>query len=1139
MKRIYFLLIIILCGLPVSVEAQSPVNRTTETIIADVLAQTPARNKAQFENQQTDLLSMGEDGIVRLIEMLTPASENSVKVEYALSGMTAYVSQKGKADALRTLVNAYLKALDEISDNNAKTFIIRQLSIIGKDESVEKLATCLSDKSLIDPAATALVAIHTPASGQALLKALETATGDKSKEILVQAIAAAQIPEAEATLLTLLKTGNSGLRPLILAALGNSASPKALPALAQAAADVNYTQEKTGAVSAYLALIRRLLSQGDRDEAVRAASDLMKKAEKAKQLQVREAALQILFAANPAGASGLLQKALKDKNRDYRNAALNYALAVADASLLRRLADNLKKASPELKTDILNALAQLYDDPQRKELIDMKQYIPVFTGLLTDKNPDVQQAAAFLLAKTGGNEAIAALAKLLGTDDAGIDLAKNALSVTHGDIASAVVPYLSSTGDKGKIAILQLLSDRKADKQGKYVFEQLKATSPDVQKAAYAALKNIVVFNDLAALYSLLEAENNRENIPSIQQAIIAVLKPLSKEEQSGTVFDRIKKTPKQRLYYRILAETGVDEARNFIVERFKKGDANDKPDAFLALLSCPGIVETANELLAVCKDAANAPYFDRALDGYIDRVSSPELTGENRRIFLANAMEMAKIDAQKNKILKQLGQTGSYLGLLLAGEYLDNSAVQQEAANAVMKIALNNKHFTGENVRKLLERTANVLDNPDAGYQREAIRKHLDEMPQEKGFIAVFNGKDLSGWKGLVENPISRAKMKPKELAQKQATADEEARKHWIPADGVLTFDGKGGDNLCTTHSYGDFEMYVDWKLEPSPDADAGIYLRGAPQVQIWNTARTGVGAQVGSGGLYNNAVHPKDPLEKADNLLGEWNTFYIKMIGDRVTVLLNGRLVVDNVIMENYWDRSQPIFPAEQIELQAHGSKVYYRNIYIKELDRPQPYQLTPEEKKEGYRILFDGTNMYQWTGNTVDYILEDGCISVHPRQSYGGNLYTKEAFQDFVFRFEFQLTPGANNGLGIRTPMEGDAAYVGMELQILDNEASIYKNLEPYQYHGSVYGIIPAQRGYLKPVGEWNYQEVTARGDHIRVVLNGTVILDGNIREAVKNGTPDGKEHPGLFNKKGHIGFLGHGSPLKFRNIRIKEL
>jgi hypothetical protein len=455
------------------------------------------------------------------------------------------------------------------------------------------------------------------------------------------------------------------------------------------------------------------------------------------------------------------------------------------------------------------------------------------------------------------------------------------------------------------------------------------------------------------------------------------------------------------------------------------------------------------------------------------------------------------------------------------------------------MNIALGNKSFTGQNVKALLNKVKSVLDNPDAGYQKQAIQKHLDEMADVTGFVSLFNGKDLSGWKGLVKNPIERSKMKPAELAEEQVKADELAKNTWTATDGLLVFNGKG-DNLCTEKPYGDFEMYVDWMLDPAgPEADAGIYLRGTPQVQIWDTSRVNVGAQVGSGGLYNNQVNPSKPLKVADNKLGEWNSFYIKMVGDRVTVYLNGDLVVDNVMLENYWDRSLPIFPTEQIELQAHGSKVSYRNIYVKELERPEAFQLSAAEKKEGYKILFDGTNMHAWTGNTVDYSIEDGAISMNPSKSFGGNLYTKDEYKDFVYRFEFQLTPGANNGLGIRTPMEGDAAYVGMELQILDSEHPIYKDLHEYQYHGSVYGIIPAKRGFLKPTGEWNYQEVIAKGNHIKITLNGTVIVDGDIKEATKNGTPDKKQHPGLFNEKGHIGFLGHGSPVKFRNIRIKEL
>lgn len=199
---------------------------------------------------------------------------------------------------------------------------------------------------------------------------------------------------------------------------------------------------------------------------------------------------------------------------------------------------------------------------------------------------------------------------------------------------------------------------------------------------------------------------------------------------------------------------------------------------------------------------------------------------------------------------------------------------------------------------------------------------------------------------------------------------------------------------------------------------------------------------------------------------------------------------------------------------------------------------YQLSEQEKKEGFHVLFDGTNMSQWTSNTNEYILQDGCIVMQPTDGHG-NLYTVAEFDNFVFRFEFQLTPESNSGLGIRHKMiTAPRGYDGLELQILDNSAPIYEDLKPYQYHGSLYGWIPAKRGYLKPVGEWNFQEVVANGDNIKITLNGTVILDGNIKEVTKNVEAD-KVPKTLFYEKGHIAFLGHNSVVKFRNIRIKEL
>ena len=203
------------------------------------------------------------------------------------------------------------------------------------------------------------------------------------------------------------------------------------------------------------------------------------------------------------------------------------------------------------------------------------------------------------------------------------------------------------------------------------------------------------------------------------------------------------------------------------------------------------------------------------------------------------------------------------------------------------------------------------------------------DNTPPE-GFVAVFNGRNLDGWKGLVADPPKRAKMSKDELAAAQAKADERMRDHWKAVDGALVFDGKG-DSLCTAKDFGDFELLVDWKI--LKDGDSGIYLRGSPQVQIWDPAvKAAMG--VGSGGLFNNQKNPSKPSTTADKPVGEWNTFRIRMVGEKVSVWLNDKLVVDNVILENYWDRGQPIYATGQIELQNHGNTLYFKNVYVKEL-------------------------------------------------------------------------------------------------------------------------------------------------------------------------------------------------------------
>ncbi|MBC8117177.1 MAG: DUF1080 domain-containing protein [Candidatus Saccharimonas sp.] len=417
---------------------------------------------------------------------------------------------------------------------------------------------------------------------------------------------------------------------------------------------------------------------------------------------------------------------------------------------------------------------------------------------------------------------------------------------------------------------------------------------------------------------------------------------------------------------------------------------------------------------------------------------------------------------------------------------------------------------------------------------------KVLSDNEPPAGFTALFNGKDLAGWQGAsTEDPRKNQALSPEDREAKRTKSLEDIQQHWSVQGADLVNDGKGL-YLTTDKDYGSYELWIDYKTVPK--ADSGIYLKGAPQVQIWDPmdeTQFKNGCQKGSGGLWNNrAGKPgKDPLVLADKPLGEWNRFHIMQIGARTTVTLNDKLVVDNAILENYFDKERvtPLIPKGPIQLQTHGGEIRWKNIFLREIPADEAAKLLARDDST-FTSLFNGKDLTGWAGSADNYEVADGAIRCKPGK--GGVLHTKDEYSDFVVRLEFKLPPGGNNGLAIRYPGQGDTAYVGMcELQVLDSEHSNYKGLDPRQVHGSAYGMAPAARGYGRPVGEWNYQEVRVAGSTITVELNGSMILDtdlSKITEYMANSA-----HPGKERTTGYFGFAGHSSPVEFRNIRIKSL
>lgn len=1111
--------------------------RTVTTRIADLMAQLPSQNAKQFKSNMEEIAQLGVDGYVTLIGGLAaPGKGNNALIEYAVSGFSGYVSQPGMEKWKMMGEDSYLKALNNVTDRQNKAFIISQFEQVGTDRAVPVLAKYLGDPALTDVSARSLVIINSAASKSALLAALPKTAG-AARLSVISALGDAHNTAAVPQIASLAAGTDADLTKMSLYALSEIADPSSVDIFIAALEKSAYVFEHTNALAASLRYAESLLNNGNTAPAIKIAEQLRQKAVSDNQVNVRVGALTILVKANKENRDALLLDAVNDNNIVYRAAALKMTEVDRNPASTSLWIAKLKKTEPQKAAEIISMLGNS----------DAKEALPAILKLLKSKNQQLRFAAIDASAKLGQEQVLDNLLTMMSKGDtADRKAVSNAILRMKGDaITARVAAFIPKAKPEVQVALVNVLASRAANSQLSTIYGLLNSKNAEVRQAAFSALKRTVNSDNLPQLFVLLNENTEQAELIKIQDALISAMKETkNREQQVDIVLQQMNAAPEQKkqLFYKILGSLGGNKALSAVSDAFNAGDPQKK-EAAIAALSAWVDAGSAGELIRISRAAGNAAYLDKALEGYLRVVRAAKYKPEQRLLLLREAMEVAKTPAQQQQILKDAEQAKCFNTLLFVGRYLDIPALQETAASTVMNIALSDKSYHGKLVKDLINKTIASIQGADSEYQKEALRKYLAEMPAGEGFVPLFNGKDLTGWKGLVANPIKRSKMDAKTLAAEQEKADADMRESWkVLSNGELHFASKG-QNLATVKKYGDFEMLVDWKIidDKKGEGDAGIYLRGTPQVQIWDNARTKVGAQVGSGGLYNNKVHPSKPLMVADNKLDEWNTFRILMKGDRVTVYLNGQLVTDNVILENYWDRDLPIFAEEQIELQAHGSPVSYRDIYIREIPRVKPFELSEQEKKEGYKILFDGTNMHQWTGNTTDYIIEDGNMAIRPKpgKGSGGNLFTKEEFSDFIFRFEFQLTPGANNGLGIRAPLEGDAAYQGMELQILDNDAPIYKKLHVYQYHGSIYGTYPAKRGYLKPTGEWNYQEVIAKGPKIKVILNGTVILDADITEFKKNGTPDKKQHPGLLRDSGHIGFLGHGSPLQFRNIRIKDL
>ncbi|MBE3070967.1 MAG: DUF1080 domain-containing protein, partial [Planctomycetes bacterium] len=695
---------------------------------------------------------------------------------------------------------------------------------------------------------------------------------------------------------------------------------------------------------------------------------------------------------------------------------------------------------------------------------------------LGDGNASVRLAAIAATSRVASPEAAKALlAAVTSADAATAPAAEAALARMPGDdVSAAVAAALGKGSPAAQAALVRVLARRGARAQLDAVFKAAEAEDKTVRRAAIKAVGDL---GDGAAVPRLVALMGRpAADAEALRSAIGSIA---ARTGDAGPVLAALQGAPAavRPLLLGPLVQAGGEKALAAVVAETKSADAATKDAAIRALADWRDVA-AAGALLDIARTAEKPAHQVIALRGYV------RLAGiENNRPAAAtvkmftDGLAAAKRPDEQRLALSGLATVRDPAALEAVAAYLDDAALGAEAALAAVRIVLPQKEgdtpLAGDAVLAVMRKVA--LAAKDAKV-RDQAKAYVASAPRPAS-------ANLALGKPVAISAEAQGDQKP-ELAvdgnwiEPYSSYWGDRWPSWIQVDlGKPT-------KIDTVRIYFWCDSrYYEYTVEISTDGKA------------WKTVADE--SKNTKPAVATGATHTFEPAEAR----------YV-----RVQILKNSANEAVHVV-----------------ELQ-----VFAPGTAPKDPGPPPPAPLAPADA-EGFHPLFNGRDLTGWIGATRGYVAENGTIVC--LKEGGGNLYADREFSDFHLKFEFLLTPGANNGLGIRTPMGVDAAYAGMELQVLDDTADVYKSLQPYQYHGSIYGVAACKRGHQKPVGEWNTQEVIADGPKIKVILNGETIVDADLSTITK--TADGHDHPGLHNAKGYIGFLGHGSRVEFRNIRIKEL
>ena len=911
--------------------------RTTTTIIADGLAQLPAKDVTVFNTVMNEIASTGAAGVQSLANMLVPATEGqNATVEYALSGLAAYVTDKSHA-GLRKNVREGLKAsLATCTDKTNKAFLLSLLQQCGTAEDAPVFVSYLKDDYLKDFAMRALIGVD--GTDDVLLKLVSEG---ENRTALAYAVEKKQLAAAEPFLQLWLNDADASQKAAINSALAAIGTKASLPVLAKAAKEVGYAGEATNAYESYMNLLKRLAADPATSKlAVKQAKSLWKNKNVA--ANVHGAAFETLVKALGKDALPYLYKDLKNPDIEVRNAALLNICPLADDAVCAEIAKQAEKAGPYAVTDVLNWFGA------RKQTSEESWVASHVTGEQTDV---VRQAAIYAAGIIGGEESLSALVSMLGTrfnDDATASLTR-----FNGKADDALCATLQG-GAEVQAAVLPLIGKRRIAAAKEKVFELLGSDNADVSNAAYAALSGVVRPEDFTRLADLAEkAKGDKRTV--LQNAMKSALAAVPAAEQYKSVSERLSKTADKTLYYPLLAQVGTREAIDALMDGYKNGNADA---AFAALLKVnnSNVVDRLFEI-ADKKPGTYGLRTDAALDRALPLINAANFTSIRKFRYFSDAIALNPSSSVRNKFIEALGNVPMPSALDLAVKYLDNDEAKVAAATAVKAIvAKSAEPMGGDAVKAALVKAQNVFrekmaSDPDAGYAVDEIKGMIEKLPaagtsliseltpeeKKEGFVMLFDGTNMDNWQGNLDN--------------------------YTLIDGTIYVDaayGNGG-NLYTKKKYSDFIYRFEFQFMVL-GVNNGVGIRTPMDV---DAAYEGMEIQI----LDHDAPYYRDLREYQQHgsvygiipakrvkfpELGTWNTEEIRAVGDHITVTVNGEVILDGNIREackghnvsadggaNEYTVDHQNHPGlfnkdGYISFCGHGTGIKFRNIRIKDLSK-----------------------------------------------------------------------------------------------------------------------------------------------------------------------------------------------------------